>query len=167
MKKDGVVIDVDGVKVGLFGIGFTPDKVSLPKYPPFEESMPAAKRSVDTLRKAGAELIVALTHLPREDDEALLRELAPAGLDLLVGGHDHTHMTLKDGQGVARGFKADSDARTAWRIDVHVPAGGKPRVAAKLVTLDSKVAPDANLARLAKAWTALAEEKICLGRARG
>jgi 2',3'-cyclic-nucleotide 2'-phosphodiesterase (5'-nucleotidase family) len=166
VKKDGVVIDVEGVKVGLFGIGQTPDKVSLPKYPPFEESMPAAKRSIDTLRKAGAELIVALTHLPREDDEALLRELAPAGLDLLVGGHDHTHMTLKDGQGVARGFKADSDARTAWRIDVHVPAGGKPRVEAKLITLDSKFLPDPNLTRLAKAWTALAEEKICLGRAK-
>ncbi|MFN3658882.1 MAG: bifunctional metallophosphatase/5'-nucleotidase [Pseudolabrys sp.] len=166
VKKDGVVIEADGVKVGLFGIGLTPDTADKSKYPPFDESLPAAKRSIDTLRKAGAELIVALTHLPREDDEALLKELAPAGLDLLVGGHDHTHMTLKDGQGVARGFKADSDARTAWRIDVHVPAGARPRVTARLMTLDSKVIPDPNLTRLAKAWTALAEEKICLGRAK-
>lgn len=164
LKRDGVIVRVSGVRVGLFGIGQTPDKVGAPRYPTFEEGLPAARRAIAQLRKAGARLIVALTHLPREDDEALLRELSDEGLDLVVGGHDHTNMVLFDGHGQARGFKADSDARTAWRIDVFVPARGKPRIEAQLITLNESIPPDTALNKLAKSWSARAEQQICSDR---
>ena len=165
VRKNGVVIEVNKVKVGLFGIGLTPDKESAPKYPPFEEALPAARRSIDYLRGNGAEFIVALTHLPREDDEALIKEFSAAGLDLLVGGHDHSNMVLMDAQGQARGFKADSDARTAWRIDVQVPPGGKPRIAAQLIALNEAIPADAGLSQLAQSWSDRAEAQLCAKRA--
>ena len=164
VKKDGVVIRVNGVKVGLFGIGQTPDKVGAPRYPQFEEGLPAARRAIAQLRKAGAQLIVALTHLPREDDEALLKALSDEGLDLVVGGHDHSNMVMFDNHKKARGFKADSDARTAWRIDVFVPPRGKPRVEAQLITLNESIAPDPVLEKLTASWSARAEQQICADR---
>ena len=166
VRKDGVVLDVNNVKVGIFGIGQTPDKEGVPKYPRFEEAVPAARRSIDYLRSNGAQLIVALTHLPREDDEALIKEFSAAGLDLLVGGHDHTNMVLFDAQGQARGFKADADARTAWRIDVHMSPGNRPRVEAQLIALNEAIPPDADLAKRAKSWAARAETVMCTGRAK-
>jgi 2',3'-cyclic-nucleotide 2'-phosphodiesterase (5'-nucleotidase family) len=164
VRKDGVIIEVDGIKVGLFGIGLTPDKEGAPRYPHFKEALPAARRSIAYLRQAGAQLIVALTHLPREDDEALLKQLSAAGLGLVVGGHDHTNTVLFDDRGQARGFKADSDARTAWRIDVAVPRDGRPRVDARLITLNEAIAPDPALAKGAQSWSARAEQQICADR---
>ncbi|MCK9907832.1 bifunctional metallophosphatase/5'-nucleotidase [Microbacteriaceae bacterium K1510] len=159
--KDTVIVDVANVKVGLFGIALTPDKESAPRYPRFEEGLPAARRSIAALRAQGAELIVALTHLPREDDEALLRELDPAGLDLLVGGHDHNNMVLMDGEGHPRGFKADSDGRTAWRIDVSLAAGQRPRIEAQLITLNEAIPADEPMTKLAAFWAARADEELC------
>ncbi len=157
VHKDGFVLDVDNVKVGLFGIGLTPDKRGAPRYPQFEKALPAARRSIDYLRAQGAELIVALTHLPREDDEALITELSGAGLDLVVGGHDHENMVLRDG----RGFKADSDARSAWRIDVHLSRGQKPRIEGQLILLNAAIPPDAALEKLAESWFARTEKVLC------
>lgn len=162
--KDGAIVDVGNVKIGLFGIGLTPDKKSAPDYPRFEEALPAARRSVAALRDRGAELVVALTHLPREDDETLLRELAPAGLDLLVGGHDHNNMVLMDSAGRPRGFKADSDGRSAWRIDVLLTSGQRPRVEAQLIALNEAIPPDEPMTKLAAWWAARADEELCRRR---
>lgn len=162
--KDVVIVDVDNVKVGIFGIGLTPDKDSAPRYPRFEEGLPAARRIVAALRARGAELIVALTHLPREDDEALLRELVPEGLDLVVGGHDHSNMVLFDNEKQPRGFKADSDARSAWRIDVVLAPGKRPRIEGQLITLNEAIPPDEPMAKLAAWWAAQADEAVCAKR---
>lgn len=164
VSKDGVVIEVDNVKVGLFGLGQTPDQAGEPAYPNNEKAVPAARRSIASLRRRGAEVIVALTHLSRAEDEELIKQLSGAGLDLVVGGHDHTHMVLLDNQGKARGFKADSDARTAWRIDVQIPAGGQLRVEAQLITLNEAIPPDPSLAKVAQSWSARTEQRLCAGR---
>lgn len=162
--KDAVVVESGGVKVGLFGIGLTPDKLGAPRYPVFSEALPAARKSVAALRERGAELIVAVTHLSREEDEVLLRELAPAGLDLLVGGHDHESMVLMDGDKKPRGFKADSDARTAWRIDAVLAAGQRPRIDAQLITINESIPADEPMVKLAAHWAALADQEICSKR---
>ena len=164
VSRDGVVIAVDTIKLGLFGLGQTPDQVGAPAYPNNEKALPAARRSIAYLRERGAEVIVALTHLSRAEDEELIAQLSGAGLDLVVGGHDHTAMVLLDDRGKARGVKADSDARTAWRIDVQVPLGGKPRVDAQLITLNEAIPPDPSLAKVAQAWSARAERQLCAAR---
>jgi 5'-nucleotidase len=159
--RDGVVLDVNGVKLGLFGIALTPDKNGAPKFPDYENEIVAARRALKALRARGAEFVLALTHLPREDDEALLRELAPEGLDFIAGGHDHNSMVLHDRDGAVRGVKADSDARSAWRIDIDVPAQGKPAIRAQLIALNEAIPPDAALETIAQNWNAKTDVRIC------
>ena len=165
VKKDGAVVEVDGVKLGLFGIGQTPEQAGSPIYPGEEKALPAARRSIAYLRERGAEVIVAVTHLSRAEDEELIRQLTGAGLDFIAGGHDHTNMVLLDGEGTPRGFKADSDARTAWRIDVQLVPGGRPRVNGQLVALNEAIPPDSAVAAIGKANSAKAEVDICRRRA--
>jgi 2',3'-cyclic-nucleotide 2'-phosphodiesterase (5'-nucleotidase family) len=166
VRKDGIVINVNHVKVGIFGIGLTPDKDNGQKYPRYEREADAARRSIDYLKKEGAELIVAVTHLLRKEDEALIREFAPSGLDLLVGGHDHANMVLLDDAEKPRGFKADSEARTAWQIDVRMVKGEKPRIEARLIALNEAIPPDAKVSKLAASWSKRADDELCARRAK-
>lgn len=41
-------------------------------------------------RAAGADIIIALTHIGFDDDRQLAASPAAAGVDLFVGGHSHT-----------------------------------------------------------------------------
>jgi 5''-nucleotidase/2'',3''-cyclic phosphodiesterase and related esterases len=87
------MLDVSGVKVGVFGL-MTPDLARI--------SSPAAGTTVDPdlggvagrmagdLRAQGADLVIAVTHTGSEDDIALAR--AVSGIDLIVGGHDHIYL---------------------------------------------------------------------------
>jgi 2',3'-cyclic-nucleotide 2'-phosphodiesterase (5'-nucleotidase family) len=164
VKKDGVILPVNGVRVGLFGIGLTPDKMenrTTDKYPTYEDELHAARKSITSLQQNGAEFIVAVTHLPWTDDENLIQKLGSSGLDLLIGGHDHSNMTLPRGATNPRGFKADSGARTAWRIDVDVPSSGKAEVRSQLIILNNAIAADDEVDRYAKAKTVEAETRTC------
>jgi 2',3'-cyclic-nucleotide 2'-phosphodiesterase (5'-nucleotidase family) len=175
VRKEGAVLEVNGVKLGLFGIGLTPPRMenvkpaSSAEYPDYINEHEAAKESIKYLRERGAEFIVALTHLPKEDDEALIREFNPHGIGLLVGGHDHTNMVLPDAATLPgakpAGFKADSDAQTAWRIDVDLSHPGKPVIKPQLITLNDAIPPDPDILELAKSWTTRAETEICRRRA--
>ena len=54
-----------------------------------------ARKCVHELRAAGAQVVIALTHLPFSHketvtDQQLMREVP--GIDLLLGGHDHFFM---------------------------------------------------------------------------
>jgi 5'-nucleotidase len=171
VKTDGAIVEVNQMKIGVFGIGLTPDKINGKvggsQYPRSEDEVVAARRAIQYLRGRGAEFVVAVTHLSQEDDQALIDKLASQGLDLLVGGHDHTSMVLRDSAKVARGFKADSDGRTAWRIDVTMSDGGKPpRIEAQLIKLNTAIPPDINISELAALWSARAGKVICESRAK-
>jgi len=170
VKEDGVVLTINDVKVGLFGIGLTttdePNSVeSLKKYPPFEDVRKATDRSIKDLRNKGAEFIVGITHLPEETDAELLKAFLSRGLDLLIGGHDHSAMMLPRNDPQPRGFKADSDAKTAWRIEVRFK-GGKAHIDARLLGLDEGLDPDPDVGNLAKSWSERADAVLCAERAK-
>ena len=98
-----------------------------------------ARRAIAELRDAGAEVVIALTHLEAEQDAELLQALGPQGLDLVVGGHDHQAMALEvDGRWV---LKADADAVTAQVIEVTLPAAGAHRRHRGSRTTSSSSAP--------------------------
>ena len=162
--KRTAIVDLGGIKFGLFGIGLTYDPKDSRKYPKFGDIYESARAAIKELRAKKVDVVVALTHLERQDDEMLARSLADYGLDLLIGGHDHTHMTIEDAGGKKRGFKADSDAKTAWRIEVRVAQSGKVEFKESLVPLDGskpETAADETIEKLAKKWTAQAEAKFC------
>ncbi|KAK2077429.1 hypothetical protein QBZ16_004274 [Prototheca wickerhamii] len=55
----------------------------------FEEPGAVARRLGPGLRRAGADLVVALTHMRAAADAALAAETGRPALDLVLGGHDH------------------------------------------------------------------------------
>lgn len=98
-----IVKDVAGIKVGLFGLlttnmnhlAFAENIAGLE----FRREADEAKDAVKALKKAGATVIIAVTHVgfeaPQygkfEGDHTIAREVP--GIDLIVGGHTHTRVT--------------------------------------------------------------------------
>ena len=92
----GIVKEVDGEKIGIFGLT-TAETVSLssPKVE-FENYIEEAEKAVDAFETAGIDKIVALTHIGYDDNAAVDNDLELAkrvdGIDLIVGGHSHTQL---------------------------------------------------------------------------
>ena len=173
--KRTAVVDLNGIKFGIFGIGLTPDIKNNKKHPSFGELYESARAAIKELRAKKADVVVALTHLNREDDQYLIDALSGSGLDLLVGGHDHTWMQLKDNGGVVRGYKADSDAKSAWIIKVRVTPKGKGELKIDaqaeprdqplaLDGADKRTQPDPEMEKLAKRWWDQTQAKFCAER---
>lgn len=88
MVKDQVMLNVDGTKISVIGLS-TPEAhfqyTILPSFiaPPNG----AAKKEVQIAKEAGADMIVALTHLGTKKDMKLVRKVK--GIDVVIGGHSH------------------------------------------------------------------------------
>lgn len=92
---------VGAKKVGIFGLTTPETKVSSSPGPntSFEDPIVAATRIVPLLRAAGAEFVIALTHIGYSETQAgqpfktgTDQDLAAQvnGIDLIIGGHSHT-----------------------------------------------------------------------------
>lgn len=113
-----VVREFGGVKVGFFGL-LTPDtkqSSSASENVEFREPCAVAKETIGQLHKAGARVVVALTHMSITEDKRLAR-CAP-GLAAIVGGHEHTVITSLSARTPI--FKMGSDARNLGRIDLLI-----------------------------------------------
>ena len=109
----------------------------------------AGKRLSRELRRKGADVIIALTHLAMCEDKRLARE---ADVDFVAGGHDHE--LLQSMSGRTHISKMGSDGRNLGRIDLHVArrAGGR-RFYVKSVDwwalpVDESVAGDSEVAKV-------------------
>ena len=94
---NGVVLDVNGQKVGVFGLTTeetptiaTPGKIEFTNY------IDEAKKSVKAFENMGINKIIALTHLGYDDSLKFDNDLELAkqveGIDVIVGGHTHTEL---------------------------------------------------------------------------
>ena len=97
---------VNGVRVGVFGTTIVRD---YPAYVKCRNADSATTSLVDTLQRAGAELIVAITHRNMFEDTTTL--VAEPRLDAILGGHDHNGRVFERNGRVL--VKAVSNARTA------------------------------------------------------
>jgi 2',3'-cyclic-nucleotide 2'-phosphodiesterase (5'-nucleotidase family) len=86
-----------GLKLGIFGV--CTDETPQLSYPGedvmFDDVFKTSKCCVEQLKAQGADFILALTHLPIEDDKLLARRVK--GIDVILGGHDHEPFTLYEG----------------------------------------------------------------------
>ncbi|NRA75947.1 MAG: 5'-nucleotidase C-terminal domain-containing protein, partial [Planctomycetes bacterium] len=96
LLKDAVhrehIIERGGFRVGLIGI-LTPDAPNIidPKVGKnlvVAPLAPVVEAARDRLRKAGADLVVVLSHSGVQHERQLASEVS--GIDLIVGGHSHT-----------------------------------------------------------------------------
>jgi len=99
--RKGIVREVAGHRVGIAGVAH-PDTRSLSSPGPNVRFHAASgvRSTVDSLRKAGAEIVVLLSHAGFEEDTVLART---SGADAVVGGHTHLRMGDFRREGLAGG----------------------------------------------------------------
>lgn len=138
--------------VGIFGLTIQEDYRS---YVRCTDPDSAAHVAVDTLKKLGAQFIVALTHQTLAADEALLRQ--EPSLDLVLGGHEHErHDVLVEGRHV---LKADANSRSAQFVTVWgLP--GVWRQAPTLVEMDGRIPLDSSVQVVAEQWNARLRRRL-------
>src|ERR1043165_3930606 len=103
------VREFNGVKVGIFGITLPETKTtSKPGADTvFNDPCETANKVIPQIHAAGANTIIALTHLSMRQDKQLAR--CAGGIDVIIGGHEHT--LLESSSGGTPIFKMTADAR--------------------------------------------------------
>ena len=110
------------LKVGFLGLclntdEITPDKL---KHSRITDPIAAAGQHLPALKREGADIIVAITHLAFATDRALVERYPE--IDLVIGGHEHYVIAANENRSLIS--KAGSDAKFVARIDVNRrPAG--------------------------------------------
>ena len=110
------MIEVEGYKLGFFGLT-TPEtpEISSPGGTRFAPVLETAKAMGAKLREAGADLVVAVAHVGRADDQALY----DAGVaDLILSGHDHDLRILYNGKTALVESASQADYVTAIELTV-------------------------------------------------
>jgi 5'-nucleotidase len=152
------VRDFGGVKVGLLGLVLPETKTTSKPGPTteFRDPCETAKQIIPQMRAAGAQAVVALTHLSLAQDKALAR-CAP-GLDVIIGGHEHT--LLQSASGGVPIFKMTADARELGRIDLNIdPATGRVEsIDWRIIPVDASVEDDAAFAPVVEKYAKLTAE---------
>lgn len=159
------LVEVGGIRLGLFALTIDPREIKPggdTPYPRFQPRLETARQLSQELRATGAQVVVALTHLPIEEDLALLAQLGTAGPDLIVGGHDHTRMALPATN--PQVFKADADAVTASIISITLGDDDKPVIKQSFRDLDARVAMDPVTEAQVQLWVDLHDTAFCQAR---
>ena len=150
-QSDRLVMDLDGLKVGLFGAIY-------PLKKPYVEStdvVAAARDAVSALRAEGARVVIAVTHQDMPDDVNLMQQVP--GIDLIIGGHDHLYMEQQvDGKWIT---KADADAKSAIVYDITVSSS--VRTTPLRIALDTTIPKDSMVDTRVQHW--LGELSVKLG----
>jgi 2',3'-cyclic-nucleotide 2'-phosphodiesterase (5'-nucleotidase family) len=148
------VRELGGVKVGLFGVVLPETQTSSKAGPDtrFTDFCQASRSAVAKLREAGAQVVVALTHLTLEQDRALARCVK---VDAVLGGHDHEG--AEDRSTGTPILKVAADAVDVGRLtlDVDAATGAVRKLAWKVVPMTHKVPEDAEFNAAMKPYEAL------------
>ncbi|HWF87829.1 MAG TPA: 5'-nucleotidase C-terminal domain-containing protein [Pyrinomonadaceae bacterium] len=154
--KRSVVREFGGVKIGLFGLVLPETKITSRPGDNVEFRSPCdtAKEVVSELHSQGVKVVVALTHLSMREDKEVAR---CAGVNLIVGGHEHT--LLESHAGIAPIFKMTSDARELGRIDLNItPDGELDSIDWKVIPVDSMTKEAPEFAAIYRKYSSLLAE---------
>ncbi len=90
-----IIRDVNGVRIGILGLAYPNTPLTSVRKNieglRFRGAVETAREYVPRLRREGAEIIIALTHLGLSADKHLAENVD--GIDVIVGGHSHNRMT--------------------------------------------------------------------------
>ena len=152
LTQDHIIRTVDGVKVGIFGIGnedptnFSPEMIV--RFAG-DELWTVAGTQAAILRAAGCQVVICLSHLGTMYDIEGLSQVP--GIDIVIGGHSHDlfdKAVLRDGKIIVQ---AGSHGRWLGELRVAVDAAGRLKFLNwRAHELDKTVRPDPAIqARLA------------------
>jgi 2',3'-cyclic-nucleotide 2'-phosphodiesterase (5'-nucleotidase family) len=119
--KADKMIEVKGVKIGLFGLTTEDTPIaSSPGTIKFSSTIDTARAKAKELREKGADIVVAVAHTPLEVDMIIARS---AGVDVIIGGHDEHLLAFYDGKVVLS--EAESQANFVNVVELSVTKATK------------------------------------------
>ncbi|WP_339138564.1 MAG: bifunctional metallophosphatase/5'-nucleotidase [Candidatus Electrothrix sp. GW3-4] len=142
------IIDIKGVKVGIFGVTLSKKQTD---YLIYKDPLVAAEQKVEELRPK-VDILIALTHLTKDDDIRLASRLPE--IDLILGGHEHENMQLWRGKDFTPIFKADANARTVYvhNLSYNTTAVQKLAITSKLYRITDALPEQPKTAEVVKKW---------------
>jgi len=143
-----LVKTVGNVKVGFIGLCLTTSEISPDKLTGIRLVNPleAAAQYLPVLKRLGANVVVAVTHLAFEDDRALVDRF-PA-IDVVIGGHEHYPIAVTENRTLIS--KAGSDGKAVARIDVGRRPNGAVEKFYELLPITSALPDDPKTAAVVK-----------------
>ena len=152
-----VVREFDGVKVAIFGLTLEETKVTSRPGPDVEFLNPCetARKLVAEIHARGIKTVVALTHLSMSEDKEVAR---CSGVDVIIGGHEHT--LLESSSGGAPIFKMTADARELGVIDLNISknTGAVQSIDWKVIPVTDKTPDDPEFAAINRKYGSLIKE---------
>lgn len=145
---NGIVKEVDGEKIGIFGLttAETKDISSPGDDVEFENYIEEAQKAVQQFEQQGVNKIIALTHIGYQDgggdnDATLAKEVE--GIDVIVGGHSHDKLEApvidKTGEEPTVIVQANEYSKFLGVLDVEFDENGKVvEHNGKLIDIDQK-----------------------------
>ncbi len=167
LRSTGILRLENGLTVGVFGlIGNDALEVTYETGAvQFTDRLLTAREAVATLRAAGADIVVALSHSGVDEDKHLAQEVP--GIDVIVGGHCHT--ALHEPLEINSTFivQAGSLGRYLGQLELaYDPATGKVHVCNQendrpfLMAIDDSLSPHPEIQRMVAGYTTLLNEHI-------
>jgi 5'-nucleotidase len=128
------------LKVGFIGLCLNTDEITGDKlkHSRIVDPLVAAGQYLPILKREGAAVIVAVTHLAFATDRALVEKFPE--IDLVIGGHEHFLITSTENRSLIS--KAGSDAKALARIDVNRRSGGTVERFYELLPVTSAIPDD-------------------------
>lgn len=148
-------VDADGneIKFGVFGVTLP----SNPKeYVSYGDIYDNAVRAYD-LAIQKADFVVGLTHVSIEEDKKIASRLR--GLPLIMGGHEHYNMLIKEGRTIIA--KADANAKSVYVHTLIYNLRTKYlHINSELMMVTDKIASSAKVERVVSKWTDLVDQNL-------
>src|SRR6185503_15755625 len=152
-----VVREFEGVKIAIFGLTLEETRTTSRPGPDVEFLKPCdtARKMVSEIRARGIKTVVALTHLSMSEDKQVAR---CSGVDVIIGGHEHT--LLESSSGGAPIFKMTADARELGQIDLNISknTGAVESIDWKIIPVTDKTPDDPEFAAVNRKYGSLIKE---------
>jgi len=123
--EDTKMIAFGGAKIGIVGLTAddSPEKSS-PGDLKFSDAVKTGIAQAKALKKAGADLVVAVAHTSRPQDRALFNSRA---FDIILSGDDHDLMLFFDGRTAMAESKEEGEFVTAIDVTIDIKEGDRGR----------------------------------------
>lgn len=144
-----VLRQLAGVTVGIIGLAYPNTALTTAsknvKGVVFSDAIRVAQELVPRMRREGADIIVALTHLGLSHDQELARSVE--GIDVIVGGHSHNRMTEAEQIGSTLIVQSGAHGSDLGRLDLELAEGRVVGHRRELIAI-STLAPKDDVRRL-------------------
>lgn len=144
---DVIVVPVDGIRIGIFGLTIDKKKQDYVIYDCDPKA--AVRTAIDSLKKEGVSMIIALTHQELAQDMRLASEFPE--IDLIIGGHEHFFTEKQVGHTWIT--KADADVRSAVVHHIMVSRNGSVHAKHEKIDINTNIVKDPLVEKEVELWT--------------